>query len=112
MPGRQFWASTGGGGGAHPAGSGACEVDVDFGHADGGEAFLVVHPVAAAWVTGTSRLTCSPAGQSTEDHGPLDAALDGVTAYVANIEPGVGFDLVASASQGTWGRYPFYVIGW
>jgi hypothetical protein len=111
MPGRQFWA-TGSSAGGLPEGSGTSEVVVDFGHAAGGEAFLVVQPVEAAWVTESSRLTCSPSGQPTDDHDPLDAALDGVTAYVANISPGVGFDLVASASNGTWGRYPFFVIGW
>ncbi len=111
MPSRKFWSSGGSEGGL-PAGSGSCQVEVDFGCAGGGEEFLVVHPVAAAWVTGSSRLTCSPAGEANADHDPLDAALDGVSAYVSNINPGVGFDLVAFASNGTWGRYPFYVIGW
>jgi hypothetical protein len=111
MPRRNFFSPGGGGGGGAEPGAGACQVEVDFGHAGGGEETLMTTAVAAPWVAEGTWLVCSPAGESTDDHDPFDAALDGVSAYAANVQPGVGFDLVVGAANGTWGRYLINVIG-
>jgi hypothetical protein len=52
------------------------------------------------------------AGVHPDDHDPEDAAIEGVSAFVAGIEPGVGFDVLASSVHGTWGRYLFNIICW
>lgn len=107
---RRYWS--GGGGESQSATPQMAAVTVDFGHAAGGEESLVVAPVSAPWVTGASILSCLMAGVHPADHDPEDAALDGVSAFVADVQPGVGFNVVASAVHGTWGRYLFNIICW
>ena|ERR1035437_1864892 len=49
-------------------------------------------------------------GGETADHGPDDALVENLSAYVENIVPGVGFDIAAIAPSGTWGQYEVYAI--
>jgi hypothetical protein len=87
------------------------QVMVDFGNAIGGESGLASVSVSAPWVTDASVILCNPAGVSTSDHDPEDAALEGITAIAANLNEGVGFDVVARAPQGSWGRFNINIIG-
>ncbi len=86
-------------------------VEVDFGFRDGLEDYTAYASVAAPWVTATTTIICSPAPVGTTDHDPLDAAVEGISAYAYRITPGVGFDLVATAANGTWGRYLISAVG-
>lgn len=101
----------GGGGGGSPEIAGKAQVQVDFGFASGQEGDLAVTTVAASWVVGGMLLFCQIAPDATADHTAEDATVEGITAYVANVVPGVGFDVVASAPRGSWGRYNFNVMG-
>ena len=87
------------------------QTTVDFGNASGGESDLAIVAVAAAWVTNGSVILCNAAGVSTPDHDPEDAALEGINAIAANLNEGVGFDVVARAPQGSWGRFNINIIG-
>jgi hypothetical protein len=61
--------------------------------------------VAAAWVTAGSVIVCTPAAVATADHDAEDAAAEGLQSYPANLVPGVGFDIITIAPNGSWGRY-------
>jgi len=87
------------------------QATVDFGHANGGESDIATVTVAASWVSANSTIVCSIAGTPTADHDPLDAAIEGITAYSTNLVPGVGFDIVAYAPHDTWGRYLINAMG-
>lgn len=76
---------------------------VDFGDGQP-EGDVVVVTVAAPWVTTGSVIMAAVRGQAP-DHDPEDVAVEGLTAYAENVVPGVSFDLIAAAPQGTWGRY-------
>lgn len=94
------------------SGSGNTEsAEVNFGGASDPEEFSATVTVAATWVTGTSIIVCSPAAIATADHDPDDYAAEGITAYATNQVAGVGFDIIASAPNGTWGRYIIHAIG-
>ena len=82
-----------------------------FGNASGGEADFARVSVAAAWVTGGSVILCTAAGMATPDHDAEDAALENITALAANLNAGVGFDLIARAAAGSWGRYSINFMG-
>lgn len=87
------------------------QVEVDFAHADGGESDLASVTVAATWVTNSSVILCNAAGVATPDHDAEDAALEGITAIAANLNEGVGFDVIARASLGSWGRFNINIMG-
>lgn len=87
------------------------QVTVDFGSASGGESPLASVSVSAPWVTDASVILCNAAGVATPDHDPEDAALEGITAVAANLNEGVGFDVIARAPQGSWGRFNINIIG-
>jgi hypothetical protein len=87
------------------------QVTVDFGNASGGEADLASVTVAAAWVTDSSVIVCTAAGVATPDHDAEDAALEGIQAVAANLNEGVGFDVIARAPQGSWGRFNINIMG-
>lgn len=87
------------------------QVAVDFGSASGGESPLAFVSVSAPWVTDASVILCNAAGVATPDHDPEDAALEGITAVAANLNEGVGFDVIAHAPQGSWGRFKINIIG-
>ena len=92
---------------------------VDFGFASGGETDTSsTITVAAAWVTGTSILTASPVTFSSTgsaganaDHDPDDTIVEGIVAQVQNVVPGVGFDVFATSTNNSWGRYLINIIG-
>lgn len=81
------------------------QVIVDFGFRDGGEDTTAAASVIADWVTADSVITCLPHPDGTADHSAEDAVLEGLQVYVTYIIPGLGFDLLAAAPNGTWGRY-------
>jgi hypothetical protein len=89
----------------------AMQVDLDFGHAAGGESTTATATVTAAWVTASSPISCTPAGLETEDHGSEDASLEELTVYATNRVPGVGFDITGTAPNGTWGRHRITATG-
>ncbi len=86
-------------------------VEVNFNCVGGGEDSVAYASVAAAWVTADTVIVCNPAPVATAEHEPLDAAVEGISAYAYRITPGVGFDLVATAANGTWGRYLISAVG-
>jgi hypothetical protein len=49
-------------------------------------------------------------GGETADHGPDDALVENLSAYVENIVPGVGFDISGYAPLGTFGEYQVWAI--
>lgn len=67
-----------------------------------------------SWVAATSVIIAGLGGITSDpvpDHGPDDAQVEGITVYVENIVPGVGFDITGYAPRGTWGQYLVYAIG-
>jgi len=84
---------------------------VDFGNASGGEADFASVTVAASWVTNGSVILCTAAGVATPDHDAEDAALENITALAANLNAGIGFDVIARAATGAWGRYSINFMG-
>lgn len=89
----------------------AMQVMVDFGNTAGGESDLASVTVAAAWATNSSVILCNAAGVATPDHDAEDAALEGITAVATNLNEGVGFDVIARAPLGSWGRFNINIIG-
>lgn len=87
------------------------QATVDFGFASGGEDTVASVTVSAAWVTASSVILCTPLGINTADHSPDDVAVEGLTAYASNLVVGVGFDIIVSAPNGTWGRYLINAVG-
>jgi hypothetical protein len=81
------------------------QAQVDFGYDAGGEGDTATVTVTAGWVTAQSIIVCTAAGESTADHGPEDAAAEGIVAYATNLMPGLSFDIIAYAPQDTWGKY-------
>ena len=64
-----------------------------------------------SWASFESVILCNPSCFPTLDHSGEDAALEQISVYADNIVPGTGFDLVAYAPRGTWGRYNVCVLG-
>lgn len=84
---------------------------VDFGFPSGEEGDVATVTVTATWVLATSNIICAPYAIATADHDPEDYAVEGITSYVSNLASGVGFDIIAAAPQGTWGRYTINAYG-
>ena len=81
---------------------------VNFGATEGnGDASVTV---AATWVTASSVIVVSP-GAATADHDVEDALIEGLTASVTALTPGVSFEITAHAPYGTWGQYTFNATG-
>lgn len=89
----------------------AAQVTVDFGNASGGETDIATVNVDAEWVTNGSVILCTAAGVTTPDHDAEDAALEGITAVATNLNEGIGFDVIARAPQGSWGRFNINIMG-
>jgi hypothetical protein len=87
------------------------QATVDFGFPAGGEDGTTSVAVSAPWTTAQTVLVCQPAPAGNTDHSAEDAAVEGIIAYAANLRPGNGFDLFASAPRGTWGQYLINVVG-
>lgn len=101
-------SASGGGGGSVVSGS----VTADFGFSTGKEGDLVVVNVSNASALSTSKILATPRySSSLTDHDPEDYALEGIQAVIGTITDGVGFDLIVSARNFTWGRYNIdYII--
>jgi len=83
----------------------AGSVTVDFGFAAGGEGDIATASVALAAVAAGSKIQVTPRYASGLDHDPDDYAAESISATVGTITAGVGFDVLARAPHGTWGRY-------
>lgn len=94
-----------------PLGNNFVQVMVDFGFVSGNEDFNAIATVPAPWIRADSRLICLPSGIATVHHDPEDYVVEGITAYPANIIPGVSFEIIVSAKNGTFGTYIINVIG-
>lgn len=70
-----------------------------------GEGNVVSVTIPAAWVLAGDVILVSPQAVATADHDPDDYAVEGITAYAANIVPGVSFDIIAQATESSWGTY-------
>jgi len=86
------------------------QAQVDFGHAISGEGNFARTSVSAAWVESGSVILCAVASGSA-DHDPEDGALEGITATACNLVEGSGFDVIAHAPGGSWGRYNINIMG-
>jgi hypothetical protein len=89
----------------------AISVTVDFGSVSGGQSDIATASVSAAWVGASTKIVCCPFAVATSDHDPDDYALEQITAYATNITAGVGFDIVATSKNGTFGQYVIHAIG-
>jgi hypothetical protein len=93
-------------------GSVLIQVEVDFGFASGNEGDIARTTVTGeTWVSPTSVIVCNPFAGPTPDHSGDEVIAEGLVAYAENLVTGVGFDVVAYAPSGTWGRYFINVIG-
>ena len=64
-----------------------------------------------SWVTENSFITCKCLGFTSADHIPEDALIEQVGFEIDNIVAGVGFDIMAFAPEGTYGKYKIKCIG-
>ena len=88
------------------------QVEVDFGFSSGNEGDIARTTVTGqAWVTPSSVIICNPFAGATPDHSGDEVVAEGLVAYAENLVTGVGFDVVAYAPSGTWGRYYINAIG-
>jgi hypothetical protein len=97
------------GGGGTGTGGNFLQVTVDFG--SGNETDIARLTVAATWVTSNSVILCTPFAGDTPDHSGDEVIAEGLVAYAENLVPGVGFDVVALAPNGTTGRYLINAFG-
>ena len=67
--------------------------------------------VSALWVTANSLIVVSVAAVATADHSPDEVTCEGIKVYPTNIVPGVSFDIVADAPNGTFGAYLVNYLG-
>lgn len=82
-------------------------VIVDFGDDD----TTAVGVGYAAWAAPGMVIVCVPDPAGTPDHSAEDACIEQVTATVTYIAAGVGFEVTATAPEGTWGRYALLCKG-
>lgn len=87
----------------------SAEVDFGFG-SGGGENDTATVTVPATWVQANSIIQIQPSGQASPDHDPEDGIYEEIEAIPVNIVPGVSFDILAYAPNGTWGRYEMSFI--
>ena len=79
---------------------------VNFNNPDGPEdttASVVVGGLS--WVNQNTVAVVTFAGTTSDHQEPDDAMVEGLTGYIGDIVPGVGFTIFASAPNGSWGRY-------
>jgi hypothetical protein len=77
-------------------------VTADF----GASAAIVTASVSLPTVTASSKIIAAPRySSSVPDHDPEDYAIEGIQAVIGQVTAGVGFDIIASCPNGTWGRY-------
>lgn len=84
---------------------------VNFNNPDGPEDTTTSVTVGGlSWVNQNSVFVCTFSGTTSDHEEPDDAMVEGLTAYVGDIVPGVGFTIFASAPNGTWGHYQVSAI--
>jgi hypothetical protein len=64
-----------------------------------------------SWVTANSVITATLSQTQTADHDFEDGGIEGVSAVCTNLVPGVSFDIIATAIEGSRGTYKFDCIG-
>jgi len=74
------------------------------------EGDIATATVIDSMVTPTSIFLCTVSHVATTDHDEEDAAIERITASVMNIKPGVGYDVVATAQNNSWGKYKVNVM--
>lgn len=84
-------------------------ITMDFGVSPFGD--ICLGTVAASFVTSATRINCQPLLTTTDDHDPEDVLLEEIIVRPMNITPGVGFDLMAYAPNGTFGKYLIQWMG-
>lgn len=82
---------------------------VDFGTIEDGSASVT--STGQSWVTSGSIIVATPWAVTTADHDPDDYGAECLSCSVANVVPGVGFDIVCSAPNNTFGVYAVTWIG-
>jgi hypothetical protein len=76
------------------------------------EATYVIKTITGkSWVTANSFVNCKIVGVTSADHTVEDALLDNVQFDINNMVPGVGFDIVGHAPNGTYGKYGVRCFG-
>lgn len=85
--------------------------ELNFGYLAGGFGDTATTTVSASWVDVNSVIQIQLSGIASADHDPEDGILEEITAIPINIVPGVSFDIMAYAPNGTWGRFEFNFIG-
>lgn len=84
---------------------------VDFGFSSRAEQGFATTTISATWVTDSTVLVASPYAITTVDHDPEDYAIENIHVAVLNKVPGVGFDVMAYAPIGSWGKYAVSILG-
>lgn len=86
------------------------EVVVDFG-TTGSSDMAKTTVTGQTWVTAHSHIVPVIKGKSVAVDDEEDALLDQVSCCIANIQPGIGFDVLAHAPEGTYGTYLVHLRG-
>jgi hypothetical protein len=82
-----------------------------FNNPNGPEETTAVTTVTGlSWITIQSVITVTFAGTTDDHESPDDAQVEGLTACIGNLVPGVGFDIFGTAPNGTWGTYQVTAI--
>lgn len=73
--------------------------------------YVVKGITGQSWVTADSFITCKVMGLTSADHSAEDAIVEGINFEINNINPGVGFDIMGYAPEGTYGKYTVKCLG-
>lgn len=65
-----------------------------------------------SWVLGSNYITCTLAGLSSDDHDAEDACIEQINLQINNVVDGIGFDIIANAPEGTFGKYLVKCNAW
>jgi hypothetical protein len=71
---------------------------------------MAVATVLDSTITSTDIFLCTISHVATADHDYEDAAIERIVASVMNIKPGIGYDVVATAQNNSWGKYKVNVM--
>ena len=75
------------------------------------ETYAIKTVTGQTWVSADSFINCKIMGLTSSDHTAEDAILEGVQFEINNITPGVGFDIIGHAPNGTYGKYTIKCLG-
>ena len=73
--------------------------------------YIIKGITGQSWVAADSFISCKVMGLTSADHTAEDAILEGVQFEINNINPGVGFDIIGHAPNGTYGKYTVKCLG-